>query len=95
MYKGGVGPGTLDSRNFIASSSERTLKTQVEDAKSLEECAAHCDVHGFTDNDLKGMEYGKQCYCGHSLQNQPTKEPDSDCSMPCEKSNATCETQSS
>jgi hypothetical protein len=82
--------GCFSDKGEHASPSERTLKTQVEDAKSLEECAAHCDAHGFTDNDLKGMEYGRQCYCGHSLQNQPTKEPDSDCSMPCESTNATC-----
>ena len=39
---------------------------------------------------LKGVEYGGQCYRGRRLQHSPTKEPDSDCLIPCRRSTETC-----
>ena len=66
---------------------KRVLEEQVENAKSLEDCAFHCAAHGFGDETFKGVEYGSQCYCGHRLRGNPAKQPDSDCSMPCKVTN--------
>ena len=73
-----------------ADKRERVLKEQVEDANSLEDCAANCAAHGFGDDAFKGVEYGSQCYCGHEMQGHPSKQPDSDCSMPCKETKETC-----
>jgi hypothetical protein len=50
------------------------------DAKtnSLENCATACQGYKYF-----GVEYATECYCGNSLQNNPTKQTDAQCSMIC------------
>ncbi|KAK4103952.1 heme peroxidase [Parathielavia hyrcaniae] len=48
------------------------------DAMTLESCAAYCE--GFT---YFGTEYGRECYCGNSLNAGSVPAPDSECNMLC------------
>jgi len=48
------------------------------DAMTLELCATSC--HGFT---YFATEYGRECYCGNSIDPRSNKTVDSQCNMPC------------
>ncbi|KAK1993041.1 WSC domain-containing protein [Colletotrichum falcatum] len=48
------------------------------DGMTLDSCMANCT--GF---DYWGTEYGRECYCGNSLDPSTTSAPLSDCSMQC------------
>ena len=82
--------GCFEDVGEHADKRKRVLENQVEDAKSLADCAHHCAEHGFGNESFKGVEYGSQCYCGKQLQGHPIKKPNSDCSMSCEDGNETC-----
>jgi hypothetical protein len=45
---------------------------------SLENCATNCQGYSYF-----GTEYGSECYCGNSLQNNPAQMSDSQCKMVC------------
>ncbi|KAF4624790.1 hypothetical protein G7Y89_g13381 [Cudoniella acicularis] len=48
------------------------------ETNSLENCAAACKGSTFF-----GTEYSAECYCGNSLLNSPTLQPNSQCTMLC------------
>jgi len=49
-----------------------------------ERCASLCRDHGFGDDALAGVEYGKQCFCGNGYTvMSPTTKDDSECNRPC------------
>ncbi|KAI1410905.1 WSC domain-containing protein [Hypoxylon sp. FL1857] len=50
----------------------------ADDAMTLEMCASNCT--GFT---YWAAEYGRECYCGDTLDSLSTQAPDTDCSMVC------------
>ncbi|KAI1139022.1 heme peroxidase [Hypoxylon sp. FL0543] len=50
----------------------------ADDAMTLEMCASNCT--GFT---YWAAEYGRECYCGNTLDSLSTQAPDADCSMVC------------
>ncbi|OCL10625.1 WSC-domain-containing protein [Glonium stellatum] len=66
---------------FADNAGARTLSGgNVGNAKtnSLESCAAACKGTLYF-----GTEYAAECYCGNSLLNNPTQQPDSQCGMIC------------
>ena len=73
---------TVRSLNYSAS-AENCMPT--EGGNSLESCARLCCAAGFkAPADLMGVEYGCQCFCGHRLQNNPSKRSDAECNtIPC------------
>ncbi|KAH7130137.1 heme peroxidase [Dendryphion nanum] len=50
----------------------------ADDAMTVERCAAFCSTY-----QLFGMEYGRECYCGNTLDASSNVMGLSDCSMPC------------
>merc|ERR1712232_344216 len=61
-------------------------------SNTKEKCAAMCRVLGYGDDDLIGVEYGVQCFCGHGFEvKQPQKKDDVNCNMKCSgNSSETC-----
>ena len=55
-----------------------TGNTTVEDGMTPETCAAFCNGHR-----IFGVEYGRECFCGDSLQAGCVKTLEDDCKMPC------------
>ncbi|KAI1447162.1 heme peroxidase [Annulohypoxylon stygium] len=51
-----------------------TGATYADDSMTLEMCASNCT--GFT---YWGAEYGRECYCGDTLDSRSTVAPDADC----------------
>ncbi|KAK4131820.1 WSC-domain-containing protein [Trichocladium antarcticum] len=63
---------------FVDRGSPRTLPDNLVGASDMtaEKCAAHCAAYPYF-----GVEYGRECWCGHSA---PTAvAPESDCSFAC------------
>lgn len=48
------------------------------DSMTVVRCAIFCSRYEFF-----GIEYGRECYCGSSLNSTSTKVDDSECSLPC------------
>ncbi|KAI4096189.1 MAG: hypothetical protein LQ339_007036 [Xanthoria mediterranea] len=65
---------------FTEATSGRALTGSVyyDNAMTVEKCAAVCKA--FT---LFGLEYGRECYCGNSLQAGSEKTQESQCNFPC------------
>ncbi|KAI4223684.1 MAG: hypothetical protein L6R36_005237 [Xanthoria steineri] len=65
---------------FTEATSGRALTGSVyyDNAMTVEKCAAICKA--FT---LFGLEYGRECYCGNSLQAGSEKTLESQCNFPC------------
>ncbi|KAL8671645.1 MAG: hypothetical protein Q9168_003851 [Polycauliona sp. 1 TL-2023] len=65
---------------FTEATSGRALtgSTFYDDAMTVEKCAAVCK--GFT---LFGVEYGRECYCGNTLQAGSAMVQESQCNFPC------------
>ncbi|KAI1259995.1 heme peroxidase [Xylariaceae sp. FL1019] len=60
--------------------STRALKgaTHADDEMTLELCAESCDGWNYW-----GTEYGRECYCGNSVDAQSNKTEEADCGMVC------------
>ncbi|KAI0157533.1 heme peroxidase [Xylariaceae sp. FL1272] len=60
--------------------STRALKgaTHPDDEMTLELCAESCDGWNYW-----GTEYGRECYCGNSIDPQSDKTEEADCGMTC------------
>ncbi|CAL8584164.1 hypothetical protein XPA_009769 [Xanthoria parietina] len=65
---------------FTEATRGRALTGSVyyDNAMTVEKCAAVCKA--FT---LFGLEYGRECYCGNSLQAGSEKTLESQCNFPC------------
>ncbi|KAJ4306407.1 hypothetical protein N0V88_001207 [Collariella sp. IMI 366227] len=75
---------TVGAYVFVGCQTEATTgralsgKGYADDAMTLETCATYCE--GFT---YFGTEYGRECYCGNTLNTGSTAAPAADCSMLC------------
>ncbi|KAK3945202.1 putative fungistatic metabolite [Diplogelasinospora grovesii] len=75
---------TVGSYTFVGCQTEGTgiralsAATYADDAMTLESCAAYCK--GYT---YWGTEYGRECYCGNSIDSTSTTAPLADCNMVC------------
>ncbi|KAF1811335.1 WSC-domain-containing protein [Eremomyces bilateralis CBS 781.70] len=49
-------------------------------AMTIESCIAFCQTGGYV---YAGTEYSGECYCGNSIANGGTLQPDSECGMTC------------
>ena len=58
----------------------RALSSQsfANDFMTLEACAAYCDAHHYF-----GAEYGRECYCGDTLDRTSNVTVLAECNMPC------------
>lgn len=70
---------------YSDSISNRVLSGASEPNPNIvtqEYCIEYCSQ---TDGgySFAGVEYGKECYCGHQLASSSAKEADTDCYMPC------------
>jgi len=52
----------------------------ADDSMTVNRCEARCKTAGFQ---YYGVEYGRECYCGNSLDISAGKAPEGDCNMPC------------
>jgi hypothetical protein len=76
---------TVGDYTFVGCQTEGTAgralsgkEAYADDAMTLELCAAYCA--GFT---YFGTEYGRECYCGNSLNAGSVSAPVTECSMTC------------
>ncbi|KAK4157645.1 hypothetical protein C8A00DRAFT_11591 [Chaetomidium leptoderma] len=75
---------TVGDYTFVGCQTEATAgralsgKGYADDAMTLELCATYCS--GFT---YFGTEYGRECYCGNSLNAGSVSAPVTECSMVC------------
>lgn len=65
---------------WMEATGARALKdaTFAYDGMTLESCAANCTGFAYW-----GTEYGRECYCGNSLDSTSTSAPLADCNMVC------------
>ncbi|KAK3308814.1 uncharacterized protein B0T15DRAFT_411620 [Chaetomium strumarium] len=75
---------TVGAYSFVGCQTEATgmralsEKGYADDSMTLESCAAYCS--GFT---YFGTEYGRECYCGNSLNAGSKPAPVTECNMVC------------
>ncbi|KAH8887407.1 heme peroxidase [Thozetella sp. PMI_491] len=55
-----------------------TGASYADDAMTLESCAAYCTGYKYF-----GTEYGRECYCGSTLEGAAAQAPQTDCSFTC------------
>ncbi|KAL1610151.1 hypothetical protein SLS60_001816 [Paraconiothyrium brasiliense] len=55
-----------------------SAKSTSSDDMTVNDCAAACIQYQFF-----GLEYGRECYCGNTLDSTSTLQPAADCKMPC------------
>lgn len=72
--------GYVYSGCYTEATNQRALtgSSYFDDALTVEKCAAACVAYS-----RFGVEYGRECYCGDSLNSGSVKAPESDCSFPC------------
>ncbi|KAL8830298.1 MAG: hypothetical protein Q9191_001507 [Dirinaria sp. TL-2023a] len=72
--------GYIYSGCYTEATNQRALtgKSYFDDAMTVEKCAAACVAYS-----RFGVEYGRECYCGDSLNSGSVMAPESDCSFPC------------
>lgn len=70
------------SSNPDVLAHEATSGAEGSPSNSKENCAAMCRMDGYGDDDLVGVEFGTQCFCGNGFAvKQP--QPSQECSMKC------------
>ncbi|KAF2267177.1 carbohydrate-binding WSC, partial [Lojkania enalia] len=67
--------GCLTDNVFARTLSSKSSST---DTNTHTTCASFCTGYLYF-----GVEYGRECYCGDALANNPSTVPDSDCDVPC------------
>ncbi|KAK9426512.1 putative WSC domain-containing protein [Seiridium unicorne] len=77
-FKATVSPYTRVGCYTEVSGRALTGAAFGDDAMSLEMCASKCASFSYF-----GAEYGRECYCGNTLDAQSTKAADGDCNMVC------------
>ncbi|KAF8850327.1 WSC-domain-containing protein [Acephala macrosclerotiorum] len=73
-------PGYTDEGCYTEATNIRALTggSYFDDLMTVEKCAAACS--GYT---WFGVEYGRECYCGDTINTGSVSAPSSDCSFPC------------
>ncbi|KAK3335420.1 WSC domain-containing protein [Cercophora scortea] len=70
----------LDNVNNVRSLNSANMAA---DTVTLESCAAFCSTYNFF-----GTEYGRECYCGYTLNTTALKATESSCSTACKGNTA-------
>lgn len=62
--------------------SDRQLggESYVGDAMTPASCINFCESKGYQ---FAGVEYARECFCGHQIRSKSTKKDDSECAMAC------------
>ncbi|KAI9062007.1 WSC-domain-containing protein, partial [Trametes sanguinea] len=76
-------PAGWTAAGCVSDNSKRALTgfSFSNDAMSVASCVSTCSSKGFS---MAGVEFGRECYCGNSLQNMAGEPlPKASCNMPC------------
>ncbi|KAI1166949.1 WSC domain-containing protein [Nemania serpens] len=79
-------PARIDNYNWYGCRTEATGTraldefSYADDDMTLDSCLDFCSTKGTA---FFGTEYGRECYCGSTLQRGSVSAPASDCSRPC------------
>ncbi|OSD05015.1 WSC-domain-containing protein [Trametes coccinea BRFM310] len=76
-------PAGWTAAGCVSDNSKRALTgfSFSNDAMTVASCVSTCSSKGFS---MAGVEFGRECYCGNSLQNMAGEPlPKASCNMPC------------